>query len=63
MTPITLPCDANPADTLTLLRVGACAGLTCTEGRKIALLNLTAPQAREAAAWLLACAEEIEEMP
>lgn len=60
MKPLTLKCDANPKDHATLCRVGACAGLTVQEGRKIALANLTAPQMREAAAWLYACAAEIE---
>lgn len=62
MKPITLKCDANPKDHATLCRVGACAGLTVQEGRKIALANLTAPQMREAAAWLLDCATEVETM-
>lgn len=60
MKPVTLHCDADPKDTLLLERAGGCAGLTLREGRKEARLNLTAPQAREAAAWLNGCAAEVE---
>lgn len=62
MKPLSLKCDANPKDYVTLTREGACAGLTVQEGRKVALVNLTAPQMREAAAWLNECAAEVEAM-
>lgn len=63
MTPITLPCDCDARDGLTLSRVGACAGLTVREGRKVALCNLTTHQAEAAALWLLDLVAEVEATP
>lgn len=56
--PITLPCDTDADDTLTLARLGGCAALTVRARQH--QVNLTPADAREAARWLLACAEEIE---
>lgn len=63
MTPITLPCDCDARDGLTLSRVGACVGLTVREGRKVALCNLTIKQAEAAALWLLDLVAEVEATP
>ena len=56
--PITLPCDTDAGDTITLALIGGCAALTTrAKGHQV---NLTPADARKAAAWLVACADEIE---
>ena len=56
--PITLPCDTDAGDTITLALIGGCAALTTRA--KGGQVNLTPADARKAAAWLVACADEIE---
>ena len=58
MKSITLPCDTDAGDTVTLARIGGCAGVTVRA--KQHQVNLTPADARQAAAWLVACADEVE---
>lgn len=58
MKSITLPCDTDAGDTVTLARIGGCAGVTVRA--KQHQVNLNPADARQAAAWLVACADEVE---
>ena len=58
MITLTLPCDTDAGDTVTLARIGGCAGVTVRA--KQHQVNLTPADARQAAAWLVACADEVE---
>lgn len=58
MKTLTLFCVVDAGDTLTLARLGGCAVPTVRVRQH--QVNLTPADARKAAAWLVACADEIE---